>query len=118
VGSVKNGSGGWTIEKLAGLALVCATIFEAWIEFLFTTLETRHTVRETHFDEMALAYFLAGECSEEVHEIPFMIPLFHSSILAVQEGRFCVSWVTIKRNDVSPVDQLIFDDLKAKGLID
>ena len=88
-------AGSGPIEKLAGFALVRPPILESWVKIFLATLKAGHPLWEPNVNEILLAFFLACECGEEIHEIPFMIPLFHIRILAGSRDVFCVNPIGI-----------------------
>ena len=90
-------------------------MFKAWIEVFLGAFETRHPFWEADADEIVLAYLLAGERGEEIHEIPFMIPLFHDHILARFMNIFCVSRIAISGNVIFEIRTCIFD-ISSNGL--
>jgi hypothetical protein len=85
----------WSIEKLAGFALVRTSLFQTRVELFLATLQTGHAIRKSDLDEILFAYFFAGERGKEIHKIPFMIPLFHTTILASFWDCFCVNPIGI-----------------------
>ncbi len=83
--------------------MVRSAIFETGVEVFLAALQAGHSIWKTDFYEILFANLLASECGEEIHEIPFMIPLFHAHILADSKDVFCVSRVGILNNMKSKI---------------